>query len=379
VRGKLLLLLPALVALVASASPVAHSRDAVRIITNVPYQAKPGVKQVRTWTITYRAHDGRRRKAYVVLPAWYGPRQSPRIPLVISPHGRGVNARTNAALWGALPARGGFAVISPDGAGRKLERFSWGSIGQIDDLARMPAVARRTLPWLRIDSRRIYAIGGSMGGQETLLLLARYPRLLAGAAAFDSVTDFARQYRNFPRIPCDKACRKQFKGPVGRTLQSLAREELGGTPSTRPAAYALRSPVTYVRSIASSCVPLQLWWSVADRIVMNQRQQSAALFQKIRSLNPRAPVQAYVGYWAHSHEMQASTRLPLALADFGLLPQRRPDLLAGIRWVPEPDDASGCGNGRTARIESAVPGLSSPQTAASVATPWWWSGAPSKH
>ena len=128
-----------------------------------------------------------------------------------------------------------FAVISPEGAGRKLARYSWGSVGQIDDLARMPAIARRTLPWLQIDAKRIYAIGGSMGGQETLLLLARHPRMLAGAAAFDSVADFARQYRNFPRMPCDKACRKQFKGGVGRMLQSLAREELGGTPNSSPA------------------------------------------------------------------------------------------------------------------------------------------------
>jgi dipeptidyl aminopeptidase/acylaminoacyl peptidase len=349
----------------------------VRIFTGVPYQPKRGAKQVRIWKVSYRAHDGQRRNAYVVLPAWYGRRQHTRIPLVISPHGRGVSARTNAALWGSLPARGMFAVISPDGAGRKLERFSWGSLGQIDDLARMPAIARRTLPWLRIDARRIYAIGGSMGGQETLLLLARHPHLLAGAAAFDSVADFARQYRNFPRIPCDKACHKQFKGPVGRTLQSLAREELGGTPRTRPAAYAVRSPVTYVRSIAASCVPLQLWWSTADRIVVNQSQQSAALFRKIRALNPRAPIQAYIGYWAHSHEMRASTRLPLALANFGLIQGQQSRLSFGLRFVPEPDDASRCGNARGPRPQPTE-GLTSPQTAATVATPWWWTGTTSK-
>ena len=143
-----------------------------------------------------------------------------------------------------------------------------------------------------------------MGGQETLLLLARHPRLLAGAAAFDSVTDLARQYRSFPRIPCDQACQKQCTA-LGRRLQSLAREEIGGTPKTQPGAYAVRSPVTYARSIAASCVPLQLWWSTADRIVVDQAQQSGALFERIRQLNPKAPVQAFVGYWAHSAEMQA--------------------------------------------------------------------------
>jgi len=379
VRGKLVLL-PVLVALVVTAAPTGDAAQAsgkVRIFTGVPYQPKPGQKQVKVWTVHYRAHDGRTRNAFVVLPAWYGRKQHPRIPLVISPHGRGVNARANARLWGALPARGIFAVISPGGAGRKLANFSWGSVGQIDDLARMPAVARRTLPWLRIDTRRIYAIGGSMGGQETLLLLARHPGMLAGAAAFDSVADFARQYRNFLRIPCDKACHAQFHGPVGRTLQSLAREELGGTPRTAPGVYALRSPVTYVRSIAASCVPLQLWWSVADRIVVNQGQQSAALFMRIKALNPKAPIEAYVGSWVHSHEMQASTRLPLSLAAFGLLQDSPTKLTYGIRVIPEPDTATRCGNGRSR--PPAAPGvLWSPPTAATVATPWWWAGTASK-
>src|SRR5439155_2787240 len=133
--------------------------------------------------------------------------------------------------------------ISPDGAGRKLERFSWGSIGQIDDLARMPAIAHRTLPWLRIDAKRIYAIGGSMGGQETLLLLARHPHLLAGAAAFDSVADFARQYRTFASLTCHGKCLRVWNGEVGVGLQSLARRAMGGSPAQVPRAYAARSPI----------------------------------------------------------------------------------------------------------------------------------------
>jgi pimeloyl-ACP methyl ester carboxylesterase len=355
VRLKLVCLLPFLGALVAAAPPAAGAgseSSRVKGFETLPYQPRPGAKQVRVLKIHYRAHDGTKRGAYVVLPAWYGPKEHQRIPLVISPHGRGVSARANARLWGALPARGMFAVISPEGAGRKLSRFSWGSFGQIDDLARMPRIARRALPWLRIDSRRVYAFGGSMGGQETLLLLARYPKLLAGAAAFDAVTDFARQYRNFSRIPCPKRCRKQWSGPIGRKLQSLAQLELGGTPRSRPGAYAVRSPVTYARSLAASCVPLQIWWSVADKIVSNQHQQSGALFWKLKELNPRAPVQAYIGHWKHSHEMQASTRLPLALAEFGLIQERPRRLEFGIRVVSQPVRASRCGGDGPGRQSS---------------------------
>lgn len=279
--------------------------------------------RVKVWRIAYRAHDGHRRHAYVLLPAWYGPHDHPPIPLIVSPHGRGVSARANTRLWGALPARGSFAVISPDGEGRKLALYSWGATGQIADLARMPQIARSDLPWLRIDRKRIYAVGGSMGGQEVLLLLARHPRLLAGVAALDAVTNFAQQYRDFPRLPCDKRCRKTWHGPIGKSMQSLARQEIGGGPVHRPLAFAERSATTYAKAIAFSCVPLQLWWSVKDRIVLDPVHQSEAFYAKVVKLNPNAAIEGFQGYWNHSAEMRAQTRLPTVLAGFGLLPPVR--------------------------------------------------------
>jgi pimeloyl-ACP methyl ester carboxylesterase len=252
----------------------------------------------------------------VVLPSWYGPKVDPPIPLIISPHGRGLGGRANSRLWGSLPADGWFAVVNPDG----LSPYSWGAAGQIEDLARMPKIVARTLPWLHVDTRRIYAFGGSMGGQETLLLLARHPRLLAGAAAFDSVADFALQYRTFGSLTCGGKCRRIWKGQVGVGLQSLARRAMGGSPLQVPRAYAARSPLSYARAIAAACVPLQIWWSSADRVVRDQRRQSKRLVDEIRLYNPDAPVVSFSGLWIHSDEMRASTRLPLALATFGLLP-----------------------------------------------------------
>ena len=151
-------------------------------------RSNPGQRGVQIRVIRYVTHDGLVRRAYVVLPRWYGPRKHPPIPLVISPHGRGVSGLANARLWANLPALGGFVVVNPEGQGRRLERYSWGYTGQVSDLARMPAIIRVALPWLQIDRRRVYAFGGGMGGQEALLLLARNPRLLAGVAAFDAVT-----------------------------------------------------------------------------------------------------------------------------------------------------------------------------------------------
>jgi dienelactone hydrolase len=244
---------------------------------------------------------------YVLVPRWYGRQDDPRIPLVISPHGRGIEARDNLHFWGGLPAFGPFAVVSPEGQGRVLTRYSWGWRGEIADLARMPAIVAQRLPWLHVDPHRIYAVGSSMGGQEALLLVAFHPHLLAGAAALDADTDMAARYRAFPRL----------RG--GLRLQALAREEIGGTPESDPAAYAARSPLHWVRAIASSGVPVHIWWSFRDRIVRNQRDESGRLFRLLRRLHPRAPVTQYVGDWAHSKEFHASARLPLALVELGLI------------------------------------------------------------
>ncbi len=262
---------------------------------------------VRRLTIGYLAHDGLRRIAVVVLPRWYGPHRNPPLPLVISPHGSGVEPLENARRWGNLPALGRFVVVNPEGQGRRLELYSWGSAGEIADLARMPAIVHHALPWLRIAPHRTYAIGASMGGQETLLLAARHPRLLAGAVAFDAPTNMAARYALFPQ-------RRD-----GKQLQRLARLEFGGIPRVAGVAWADRSPIYYSKELAFSHVPLQLWWSRRDHVITDQATQSGLLYRAIERLNPRAPVVQIVGSWQHAAEMRPLRRLPLALARLGLL------------------------------------------------------------
>ncbi len=275
----------------------------------------------REVVIRYRSHTGAIRKAYVRYPGWYGDGRRPVLPLVISPHGRGRDGRSNSQLWGDLPSIGGFAVVSPDGQGDVLPTMSWGAGGQIEDLARMPAIVAQALPELRIDMKRIYAFGGSMGGHETLLLVARHPQLLAGAASFDGVSDFALQYRNFPQLRCNAVCHDVWDGPIGEGLQTLARKEIGGSPETAPVAYASRSPITQARAIAFSCVPLQVWWSTADLIVRDSSRQSGHLLALVQRLNPRAPAEGFVGSWIHTASFRSTSRLPFALARFGLMPR----------------------------------------------------------
>jgi pimeloyl-ACP methyl ester carboxylesterase len=265
------------------------------------------VQLVRWVAVPYRAWNGAKREALLVLPKWYGPKTHPAIPLVISPHGRGGTGMGNAALWGGLPAFGPFAVVNPQGQGRKLTAYSWGWRGEIDDLARMPAILEAALPWFHVDHSRVYAIGSSMGGQETLLLTALHPKLLTGAAPLDSATDMAARYYAFAKTP----------GEAG--LQRLAQIEIGGTPATAPQAYAARSPMSYVHQLAIGGVPIDIWWSRNDKIVVNQNQESGRLYRAIIRANPKAPVEQFVGTWAHSREMNPLARLPLALIDLKIV------------------------------------------------------------
>jgi pimeloyl-ACP methyl ester carboxylesterase len=320
-------------AVLVAAGALTGPADAPVARAPLPGAARPAVQ---TRTIEYESHTGAVRQATVVLPAWYGPNNNPPLPVVISPHGRGATGRSNADFFADMPARARFVLISPDGVGRSLKRFSYGFAGQIDDLAEMPDFATRSLPWLRIDRSRIYALGSSMGGQETLLLVARHPRLLAGAAAMDSVTDLGRRYAQLPQLPCDARCLARWHKPTGVVLQETMAREVGGTPATKPAAYAARSALDRAAAIARSGVPLQIWWSTQDRIVFDQEHQSEALFRALRRLNPEAPVSAYVGRWRHSTEMRASALLPVALSRFGLLPAGIKRLPASVHHVPAP-------------------------------------------
>jgi hypothetical protein len=114
-------------------------------------------------------------------------------------------------------------------------------------------------------------------------------------------------------------------------LQRAARLEVGGPPAKVPMAWANRSPMHFVREIAKSGVPLELWWSKKDRVVRDQARQSGAFFDRMRALEPDAPVEAFVGYWRHSHEQSAAEKLPFALAQLGLLPDRYLRLPGGVQ------------------------------------------------
>ena len=178
---------------------------------------------VRVWTVRYRAHNGLAREAHIALPRDLGPANNPPVPLIISPHGRESRAREPELL--GRPARARSVRGDQPRGPRAGAAAPLVGLGAADRRSRdMQYVAKATLPWLRIRPHSVYAMGGSMGGQETLLLVARFNTLLAGAVALDSPTDLARRYRDFARLS------------NGRSLQELARREVGDISESVPGA-----------------------------------------------------------------------------------------------------------------------------------------------
>jgi pimeloyl-ACP methyl ester carboxylesterase len=323
--------------------------------------------RTRPYTVPYLAWDDKTvREAVIVLPNGWDPSHQPHpLPLVISPHGRNNFGWGNAAhYWQNLPADGPFALVCPDGLSRAHDKatdpldqppsdpslFTYGHPRWIDDLARMPKIVQATLPWLRIDLERIYVLGSSMGGQETLLLAARYPRSLsggtgrlAGAAAFDSTCDLATQCayltnlapthgvspagvsaRMIEEINARPANVRRFRQAatfynaklekhmtIGQLLDELPRKQ---------ALWDERSPLHYVAKLSRLRFPLRLYWSSHDTVVGNQgRDQSGKLYKQIKAANPAAGVTQVKGLWAHSCEFVPGDCLSDALRAFKLV------------------------------------------------------------
>jgi pimeloyl-ACP methyl ester carboxylesterase len=337
------------------------------LIPTIPVHHDWPFAQTRPYTVPYLAWDGKTvRDAVIVLPnGWDHAHQPHPLPLVISPHGRNNFCWANAAhYWQDLPAQGPFALVCPDGLSRAHDKasdpldqppadpslFTYGYPRWIDDLARMPKIVQETLPWLQIDLERIYVMGSSMGGQETLLLAARYPGplsagtgRLAGAAAFDATCDLATQCAYLTNLPAvhgtDPAC-----------VAAIMIEEINARPTTvaginqaatfynakqhahmtigqllndlpnKQSLWDERSPLHYADQLAHLPFPLRLYWSSHDAVVGNQAtNQTGKLYNQIKHAKPNADVEQVQGLWAHSCEFVPGNQLSDALRAFGLV------------------------------------------------------------
>jgi poly(3-hydroxybutyrate) depolymerase len=305
----------AILAAVLFASDVATAKDATAARTRSAGHAVRAevLEPVQAFTVPYFTWNGKLRSAIVLLPIDYVPGpDAEMLPCVVQSPGRRATPAGAASTWGSTPSTRGFMVICVDQVGRRDPLNSWGVAGQIHDLVRMPDIVELTLPGVHVDRERLYSVGVSMGGQEALLALAFHPEHWAAGLCVDGVADLAARYREFALV--DRL-----------DVRPLMRAEVGGSPDLAPFAYAVRSPITFTRTLATSGVPLAIWWSAEDQLVINQATtQTGSLYGRILALNPAAPVVQRVGTGGH-----------------GLMLRRNPDLAVdflcpGGEWLRRP-------------------------------------------
>ena len=256
-------------------------------------QARAGSRQAtavgtnQVIAVPYYSWNNKARYATVVLPRDYGPGNNEALPCIVQPHGRESTPLGPASRWGDLPTTERFMVICPDSSGRRDPENSWAVAGQLQDIAEIAGVVESSLPWVHIDHQRLYLAGISMGGQETLCTLARYPDLFAAGLCVDGNADLAARYRELPLA--DMA-----------DVQPLMRREVGGTPAKVPWLYQRRSSTPFAATLATCGVPIAIWWSAEDPIGVNQaKTQTGHLWSKIMSLAPGAPVVQVIGTGGH--------------------------------------------------------------------------------
>ena len=286
-----LLLLVALVLLVCgdamAAVPLGEPARAIPLTGN------------QTYGVVYRAWNGHPRYAVVVLPADYVPGSAEALPCIIQPHARHATPAYTATIWQDLPTTRHFMVICPDSAGRRNPVNAWGVQGQIKDIMDMPDVVEASIPWAKVDRERLYVVGVSMGAQEALDTLARFPDRFAAAASYDGVSNLAARYYEMAMI--------------GRhDDQDALRAEVGGTPAKVPFQYRIRSSQPFAATLARCRVPLAVTWSTKDEMVINQaKTQTGSLCRRLRALDPNVTLTETVTTARHGVRLRSDPQAAL--------------------------------------------------------------------
>ena len=145
----------------------------------------------------------------------------------------------------------GLAVLAPRARGRELDGVSLAWPGHLADVR---SVARECAG--RVGGA-IVCGGLSMGGLEALVFAGMFAADVAAAWAVNPVIDIAAWYGALSASP-----------EVAKTeVADLISQELGGSPDQQSAAYASRTPLSYVDALART--RLLIAWTPNDGVIPN--------------------------------------------------------------------------------------------------------------
>jgi acetyl esterase/lipase len=215
------------------------------------------------------SYDGISHEVWYQVPMSYT--GSISVPLVVAAHGMGTTGEdmVNGPLAAEANARG-WLLVAPQmhGAyyldGQRALAWPGAQHDIIEAIEHMQAN-------YEVNPSRLYITGGSMGGQTTAVMAAKYPDVFAAAVEWKGITDLADWYNN------------EVADDWGR---HIIEKETGGTPEEVPFEYQRRSAMAMPQN--SRLVPLKIWHDEEDQVV--EPYHSYDLMYAINSWDPPIPV-----------------------------------------------------------------------------------------
>ena len=189
-------------------------------------------------------------------PCWFWAPEKAKIapvPLIVSLHTWSMSYKSRANYETPLKyaREHGWAMVGPNFRGPNNMPEACGGEPAVRDIVDAVNYAKDRV---KIDSKRIYIVGGSGGGHMTLLMAGRHPEIWAGCAAFCPITDLARWHAD-----------SLLKHP-GRIKRYARMMEgaCGGKPDERPDEYRKRSPLAWIGNARKAGVPVYIVTGIHD-------------------------------------------------------------------------------------------------------------------
>jgi len=259
---------------ILSGPPVASLEITPPVLSTLGIGAMAAISDTVPLTSSYELAQGHvitQLVSYQIPMSYTG---SISVPLLIGVHGMGSSGQAMRDFLAAEANNRGWLLAAPDMHGNYYVNtgeyaLAWpGAQHDIID------TREYMMSEYDVDPSRIYVTGGSMGGQITAIMAAKYPDMFAAAVPWKPLTDLTVWYNELDVLV----------NPYN--ILPKIRNETGGTPSEVPFEYQRRSPMEMPQN--SRLIPIKMWHDQLDVLV--PIHHSYDLRDAINSWNPLTPV-----------------------------------------------------------------------------------------